>query len=192
MGRRKKDRIMAFEVLQPDTIHSSNGRICRNFVGYESDVRKLLEEEIRIPEKKNDKIIQKEFDIITGYQTEAREGMGNLGNDLISLLPIVLEKTVKTTTPYIYRIMDYGTGKLSQTFTTRKDAVSYIEKHIKTKTVIMHYNGKTDMQEFNQGYVDSILSTLEEDTIDFDVAQIGRGGEEGDIILLTIYKNKMT
>lgn len=186
---RKKEKIMAFDILQPDTLHPAYERICRNFVCYNTKVRECLADEIRRPELRNDPATGKEFDIICGYQTELRDGLGNLGLDLVSLVPISLEKTVKTTTPYIYRTMDYSQSKAPAVFGTKKDALQLIQKRVKTKNVLMHYNGITERREFDIDYIDEILGNLEEDTIDFDIEAIGRGDAEGDMILVSIYKN---
>ena len=189
MARKKKEKIMAFDVLQPDTLHAAHERICRNFICYDTKVKECLTEEIRRNELKNDPATEKEFDIICGYQTELRDGLGNLGLDLVSLLPVSLEKTVKTTTPYIYRTMDYSQSKAPAVFGTKKDALQLIQKRVKTKNVLMHYNGITERREFDIDYIDGILECLEEDTIDFDIEPIGRGDVEGDMILVSIYKN---
>lgn len=189
MARKKKDRIMAFEVLQPDTLHPETQRICRNFVCYESNVKDCLVESDRRESWKHDENTQREFDIICGYQTELRGGMGNLGMDLVSLVPVTLEKSVKSTTPYIYRTMDYSLNKPVETYGTRKDALAFIQKHIKTKNVIMHYDGVTERGELDLKRIEEIFSTIETDTIEFDIAQVGRNDMEGDIILVTIYKN---
>lgn len=191
MGRKKKEQLMAFDVLQPDTLHKPTERICRNFICYDSKVKDCLHNEIRKDDHKTDKDTEREFDIICGYQTELRGGIGNLGMDLISLLPVTLEKTVKTTTPYIYRLIDYSQTKSSAIFGTRKDALQFIQKKIKTKNVVMHYNGMTERCELDISQIDEILEGLEEDTIDFDIEPIGRGDVEGDTILVTVYKNCM-
>ena len=188
---RKKEKIMAFDILQPDTLHPAYERICRNFVCYNTKVRECLAEEMRRLEYKNDQTTEKEFDTICGYQTELRDGLGNLGPNLISLSSISLEKTVKTTTPYIYRTMDYSQSKAPVVYGTKKDALQLIQKKIKTKNVIMHYNGVTERCEFDIDRIDEIFSGLEEDTIDFDIEPIGRGDIEGDIILVTVFKNDM-
>lgn len=189
MARKKKDRIMAFDVLQPDTLHPETQRICRNFVCYESKVKDCLVESDRKENWKHSADIQREFDIICGYQTELRGGLGNLGMDLISLIPVTLEKSVKSTTPYIYRTMDYSLNKPVETYGTKKDALAFIQKHIKTRNVIMHYNGVTERGELDLKRIEEIFDTIEDDTITFDIAQVGRGDVEGDIILVTIYKN---
>jgi hypothetical protein len=189
MAKKKKEKIMAFDTLQPDTLHPAYERICRNFVCYDTKVRECLAEEMRRPEYKNDQTTEKEFDIICGYQTELRGGIGNLGLDIVSLLPVTLEKTVKTTTPYIYRTIDYSQAKVPAVFGTRKDALQLIQKRVKTKNVLMHYNGITERRELDIDYIDKILEGLEEDTIDFDIEAIGRGDAEGDMILVSIYKN---
>ena len=186
---RKKDKIMAFEVISPDPLHPHNDRVCRNFVCYSSNVRKCLEQEVRKPEYMKDPTITREMDILTGYQTEARDGLGNLSCDLVSLTPAVLEKTVKSTTEYIYRTRDYSTHKPGDCFGTRKDALSLIQKRIKTKNVIIHYNGITEKCEFNVDALNDIFSKIEEDTVELDIAPLGRNDVEGEIILVTIYKN---
>ena len=186
---RKKERIMAFDTLQPDTLHEATDRVCRNFVCFENKVKECLHTEDRRESWKNDAGREKEFDILTGYQTELRGGLGNLGRDLVSLLPVTLEKSVKTTTPYIYRTIDYSLSKAAVEFGTRKDALQLIQKKIKTKNVVMHYNGITERCEFDVDHIDEILGTLEEDTIDFDIEAIGRNDVEGDMILVSIYKN---
>jgi hypothetical protein len=66
-----------------------------------------------------------------------------------------------------------------------------IQKKIKTKNVVMHYNGMTERCELDISQIDEILEGLEEDTIDFDIEPIGRGDVEGDTILVTVYKNCM-
>ena len=186
---RKKEKVMAFDVMQPDTLHPATDRICRNFVCYDSKVKECLVSEDRKENWKHDIKIQKDFDILLGYQTELRGGLGNIGSDFVSLVPVTLEKTVKTTTPYIYRVTDYTLPRATETFGTKKDAIQYIQKKIKTKNVVIHYDGKTERCEMDPQHIDDILGTLEEDTIDFDIAQVGRGDVEGDIILITIYKN---
>ena len=191
MARKKKERVMAFDVLSPDTLHPHNERVCRNFVCYEGKVSECLVNEIRRPELKNDEKTLREFKVLTGYQTEARDGLGNLGLDMVSLLPVTLESSVKTTTPYIYRTIYYGEGRPDETFCTRKDAISYIQKKIKTKNVVMHYNGMTERCELTSGYLEDLFAMLEPDTIEFDITAIGRGGIEGDSVLVTIYKNCM-
>ena len=132
-----------------------------------------------------------EFDTLVGYQTELRGGLGCIGTDLVSLLPVTLEKTVKTTTPYIYGMLDYGQARASEVFCTRKEVLQYIQKKIKTKNVVMHYNGITERGELDTEHIDAILDGLESDTIDFDILPLGRGDTEGDIILVTVYKNCM-
>ena len=189
MARKKKDRVMEFSTLQPDTLHKETQRICRNFICYESNVKNRLIESGRKDSWKHSEDIQHEFDILCGYQTELRGGIGNLGLDIVSLTPITLEKSVKSTTPYIYRTMDYGLGKPVETYGTKKDALAFIQKRIKTKNVIMHYNGNTERCVLDIEKINEILGTLEEDTIDFDISQVGRGGDDGEIILVTIYKN---
>lgn len=191
MGRKKKEQLMAFDVLQPDTLHKATERICRNFVCYDSKVKECLHNEIRRDEYKADQDTEREFGIICGYQTELRGGIGNLGMDVVSLLPVTLEKTVKTTTPYIYRVMDYNQTKATAMFGTRKDALQLIQKKIKTKNVVMHYDGTTERCELDIDRIDKILEGLEEDTIDFDIEPIGRGDAEGNMILVTVYKNCM-
>lgn len=193
MARKKKDRLMAFEILSPDTLHPHTERVCRNFVCYESDVRTLLDVEIRNDKQylKTDETTKHEFDIIAGRQTELREGLGNLGIDMVSLVPISLEKSVKTTTPYIYRVRCYGESKLADSYGTRKEALSYIQKKIKTRRVVMHHNGITEKCDFDINHIDEVFNDLEEDTIEFDISQIGRGNTEGDTILVTVFKNDM-
>ena len=189
MGRKKQDRVMAFDTLQPDTLHKPTGKICRNFICYETKVKDCLYSEDRNERWKHDAKTQKEFDILTGYQTELRGGIGCLGTDMVSLIPVTLEKTVKTTTPYIYRIADYGTSRNTEAYGTRKDVLQYLQKRIKVKNVLMHYNGITERGEFDLNHIDEILGGLEENTVDFDVTPLGRGDAEGDVILITIYKN---
>ena len=186
---KKKERIMAFDILQPDTLHKATERICKNFVCFEKKVEECLMNEIRKPEHRNDENTLREFKVITGYQTELRDGLGNLGMDLVSLVPVTLEKSVKTTTPYIYRTMDYSLSKPVVSFGTKKDALQTIQKKIKTKNVIMHYDGNTERGELDIDHIDEILGTLEEDTIDFDIEALGRNDVEGDMILVSIYKN---
>ena len=186
---RKKEKIMAFKTLQPDALHSPTERICRNFICFDKNVKDCLCNEDTKDAWKHDITIQREFDTLVGYQTELRGGLGSIGMDLVSLLPVTLEKSVKTTTPYIYGMLDYGQARASEVFCTRKEVLQYIQKHIKTKNVIMHYNGVTERGELDLKRIDEIFSTIETDTIEFDIAQVGRGDIEGDIILVTIYKN---
>lgn len=190
MARKPKDKVMAFEILSPDTMHPHTERVCRNFICYNSKLKDTLVNEVRREEYKKDDKTLREFDIICGYQTEARDGLGNLGMDMVSVLPATLEKSVKSTTPYIYRTMDYSLNKPIETYGTKKEALAFIQKRIKTKNVIMHYNGVTEKCEFNIDHISSLLDTLEEDTIEFDIATLGRN-TEGDIILVTIFKNCM-
>ena len=181
MGRKKKERLMAFEILSPDTLHPHTERVCRNFVCYEGDVRGMLDAEIRKDKQylKTDENTKHEFDIIAGRQTELREGLGNLGLDMISLVPISLEKSVKTTTPYIYRIRCYGESKPTDSYGTRKEALSFIQKKIKTRRVIMHHNGITEKCDFDINHVDEVFNDLEEDTIEFDISRLGVGTPKG-------------
>ena len=193
MARKKKERLMAFEILSPDSLHPHTERVCRNFVAYENDVRRCLDEEIRKDKEylKTDEKTKLEFDLIVGRQTELREGLGNLGIDMVSLVPISLEKSVKTTTPYIYRVRCYGEGRLDDSYGTRKEALTAIQRKIKTRRAIMHYNGVTERADFDIDHIDEIFNGLEEDTVEFDISQIGRNNMEGDIILVTIFKNRM-
>lgn len=188
---RKKERLMAFDTLQPDTKHEMTERVCRNFICFEKNVRECLMNEDINESWKHEEGREKEFDILLGYQTEARGGLGNLGSNLVSLLPVSLEKSVKSTTPYIYKTMDYSLSKPGEVFGTRKDALQTIQKKIKTKNVVMHYNGVTEKGEFDINRIDEILGTLEEETIDFDIEPIGRNDVEGDMMLVSIYKNCM-
>ena len=188
MGR-KKERIMAFETLQPDTLHAPTERVCRNFVCSEKNVRECLLNEGRTESWKHDPARETEFNALLSYQTELREGLGNIGIDMVSLLPVTLEKSVKSTTPYIYRTMDYSLNKPSVVFGTKKEALQLIQRKIKTKNVVMHYNGVTEKGEFDIARVEEILGTLEEETVEFDIEPIGRGGIEGDMVLVTIFKN---
>ena len=188
---RKKERIMAFKTLQPDTLHSPTERVCRNFICFEKNVKDCLCNEDMKDAWKHDVAIQREFDTLVGYQTELRGGLGCIGMDLVSLLPVTLEKTVKTTTPYIYSMLDYSQARASEVFCTRKEVLQYIQKKIKTKNVVMHYNGITERGELDTEHIDEIFDGLESDTIDFDILPLGRGDVEGDIILVTVYKNCM-
>lgn len=189
---RRKERIMAFDTLCPDTLHNSSERVCRNFVCFESKVRQCLESEDRKESWKQDPGRKREFDTITGYQTDARGGIGNLGTNLVCLTQAVLEKTVKASTPYIYKVTDYTTAKTQEIFCTRKDALDIIQKKIKSKNAVMHYNGNVERGEVDIPHINSLLSTLEPDTVDFDICSVGRNNTEGEMILLTIYKNCMS
>lgn len=188
---RKKERIMAFDTLQPDTLHRHTERVCRNFVCFEKNIRDCLDSQCRKDDWKHSNTSESEIKTLLGYQTELRDGLGNLGIDMVSLVPITLEKSVKTTTPYIYRTMDYSLSKPAIVFGTKKDALQTIQKKIKTKNVVMYYDGKMERCEFNIDYIDQILGTLEEDTIDFSIEPIGRNGMEGDTVMVSIYKNCM-
>lgn len=193
MGRKKKERLMAFEVMSPDSLHPHTERVCRNFIAYENDVRRCLDEEIRTDKEylKTDEKTKLEFDLIVGRQTELRDGIGNLGIDMVSLVPISLEKSVKTTTPYIYRVRCYGDGRPDDSYGTRKEALTAIQRRIKTRRAIVHYNGVTERMDFDIDRVDAIFNILEEDTVEFDISQIGRNNTEGDMVLVTIFKNRM-
>ena len=193
MARKKKERLMVFEILCPDTLHDTSDRVCRNFIAYEKDVRACLENEIRKEKEylRTDEKTKREFDSIVGYQTELRDGLGNLGLDMISLVPITLEKSVKTTTPYIYRTGCYGEGRVEFTYGTKKEALAYIQKKIKVRRTVSHYNGVTERADFDIDHIDKLFDELEEDTIEFDISPIGRGGMEGDTIIVTIFKNDM-
>ena len=186
---RKKDKVMAFDTLQPDSLRIPSGRVCRNFICYESKVKDCLVEEDIEESWKHDAGRTKEFDTLVGYQTEARGGIGNLGNDIISLIPVTLEKSVKPSVEYIYRIFDYGTSKNDGIYCTKKEAVQYVQRKIKSKNVRLVYGGKVEKAELDIGGIDSILSELEPETLDFGIIPLGRGDVEGDMILLTIYKN---
>ena len=188
MARKAKDQIVAFEVMSPDPMHPHTERVCRNFVCFKNSLKDNLVNEIRKEELRKDEKTLREFDVICGYQTEARDGLGNLGMDMVSITPAVLEKSVKVSTPYIYRTLDYSLNKPVETFGTKKDALSFIQKRIKTKNAIMHYNGVTEKCEFNVERLSSLFDTLEADTVEFDIATLGRN-TEGDIILVTIFKN---
>lgn len=184
---------MAFEILSPDTLHRHTERVCRNFIAYEGDVRSCLESEIRKEKEylRNDENIKREFDLIVGRQTELRDGLGNLGLDMISLVPITLEKSVKTTTPYIYRTMDYSTSRPTIAYGTKKDALQTIQKKIKVRRTISHYNGITEKGDFDINHIEEVFNDLEEDTVEFDITPIGRNNMEGDTIIVTIFKNDM-
>ena len=188
---RKKERVMAFDVMQPDTLHAATERNCRNFICFEKNVRSFLDKECRRESWLHESTRDREINTLLGYQTELRDGVGELGMDVVSLLPITLEKSVKTTTPYIYRTIDYGAARPTAEYGTRKDAIDLIQKRIKTKGVVMHYNGITERGDLDFDRINEILGGLEEDTIDFDIEPIGRGDVEGDMILVTIYKNDM-
>lgn len=191
MAKKKKEKLVAFEILSPDTIHPHTDRVCRNFVCYESDLRKRLDDEVRREDFRNNQKIQKDFDTICGYQTEAREGLGNLYLDMVSVTPANLEKSVKTTTPYIYRTRYYGESKTPDIYGTKSDAIAQIQKRVKTRRALMHYNGVTERADFNIDHIESLLGTLEEDTVEFDISPICRGELEGDMLLVTIFKNDM-
>jgi hypothetical protein len=186
---KRKERIMAFDTLQPDTLHNANERICRNFICSESKVGECLRSEDRNENWKQDPARVREFDSLTGYQTEARGGLGNIGQNLVSLVPVALEKDVKPSTPYIYKAISYGSSSSPVIYGSRKDIIQFIQKKIKTRNVVMHYDGKTEKGELDIEHINSLFNILEPDTIDFDIVSLGRNDTEGDAVLVTIYKN---
>ena len=85
--------------------------------------------------------------------------------------------------------MDYSLNRPVEIYGTMKDALAFIQKHIKTKNVIMHYDGVTERGEFDLKRIEEIFAAIEADTVEFDIAQVGRNDMKGDIILVTIYRN---
>ena len=189
MGRRKKARIMAFETLCPDSQNKPTWRTCRNFICTEDKVKDCIVGSMRKEAYKKDIGISRDIETLLSFKTELRNGIGNIGDDMVALGPVELNKSIKTTTPYIYRVIDYTQAKAPEIYGTKKDALDIIQKKIKTKNAIVCYNGTRDRIEFNIDEVSDILTTLEDDTIDFDICTVGRGDVEGDILLVTIFKN---
>ena len=192
MGRRKKAKIMAFETLCADSLHAPIGRTCRNFICYEDRVRENISNSFRKDAYKKDIGIERDIDTLLSFKTELRDGIGNIRDDMISLIPVEVNKSVKPGIEYVYRVKDCTLAKPIDIYGTKKDALDYIQKKIKTKNALVCYNGNREKREFNIEDIDGILATLEEDTIDFDICSLGRGDAESDILLVTIFKNYLS
>ena len=189
MGRRKKAKIMAFETLCADSLHAPLGRTCRNFICYEDKVKDNILESFRKDSYRKEVGIVRDIDTLLSFKTELRDGIGNIRDDMVSLVPIEVNKTVKPGVSYIYRVKDYTLAKPTDFYGTKKDILDFMQKKIKTKNIMVCYNGVRERREFNVDEISDILSGLEEDTIDFDICPLGRGDAEGDILLITIFKN---
>ena len=66
-----------------------------------------------------------------------------------------------------------------------------MNKKIKVKTVAFNYNGITETCEYSTEKLEAIMDEMQDDTIDICITPIGRGGVEGDMILLVPYKNHL-
>lgn len=187
---RKKQPVMAFETLQPDSLRP-NKTIVRNFICYKDKVKDFLIAEDKEGRCNREKEIWNDFEKLLSFKTELRGGAGNIGSDDVFLEEIKLAPCVKPNTDFIWRVTDYGVSSNKFTYTNRKNAVSEVNKKIKVKTVAFNYNGITETCEYSTERLEAIMDEMQDDTIDICITPIGRGGVEGDMILLVPYKNHL-
>ncbi len=102
---------------------------------------------------------------------------------------VKLPTSVKTGTKYIYKVYDYSDDKVNTEYGTQKDAISFINKRVKTKYAYVTYNGQTEKIEYDAKTVTGILNELEETTSQFEIEPISRSGNTDETILVSIFKN---
>lgn len=187
---RKKQQIMAFESLQPDTLHP-NRMIVRNFISSKDTVRRYLEEEDRDGLSSMEPRIGEDFDKLLSFKTELRGGAGNIGSDDVFLEEVKLDPSVKPTTDFIWKVFDYGGSNRLLTYTCPKKAVDYVKRKIKTKIVEICYDGIKERCEFTPEKLEEIMSKVQDETIDISIIPIGRGGVENEMILMVPFKNHL-
>lgn len=188
MGRKKRE-IMAFETLCPDSLRKPSS-VCKNFIVYGDCVEKMLHKEVRSEELKTDSVL-KDFQSLLSFKTKYRDGLGNIGIDEVSLVPITLGSKVKGDTPYIYRILTYGETKTNPVYTTRKDAINDILRKVRVKSVFASYGGKNEEVELSEEMLNGIFDYIEKDTFDCAIVPLGRDGAKDLTILITIFKNDL-
>lgn len=187
---RKKQQIVAFESLQPDSLRT-NRTIVRNFICFKDHARRWLEEEDRNKLSLREVNIYEDMEKLLSFKTELRGGAGNIGSDDVFLEEIKLEPCVKPATDFIWEVIDYGAGATKPRYTNRKNAVDEVKRKIKTKTVMFNYDGTTETVDFTPERLEEIMDAMQDETINISVTPIGRGGTEGDMILLVPYKNHL-
>ena len=111
--------------------------------------------------------------------------------DDVSYEEVKLPASVKPGTKYIYKIYDYTGDKLSTEYGTQKEIVAHISKRIKTKYTYVMYNGEANKIEYSPKTVIDVLNELEKTTSQFSIEPLGRSGSTEDLMLVSIFENKI-
>lgn len=188
---KKKKKIVSLEVLEANsTWDYRKMKVLRNFVCNEEDAEKLVSEmDIRETWKHE-----------TGYQKKVKailapDGTRNASTvfygDDVSYEEVKLPASVKPGTKYIYKIYDYTGDKLNTEYGTQKEIVAHISKRIKTKYAYVMYNGEANKIEYSPKTVVDVLNELEKTTSQFSIEPLGRSGSTEDLMLVSIFENKI-
>lgn len=188
---RKKKKIVSMEVLEINSMWDyRNSKALRNFVCYEEDVEDTVKEMDTKETWKHEKDYEKQLKRVLA-PSGTRNASNSLYSDDVAYEEVKLPSTIKPATKYIYKVYDYCDGKVSSEYGTQKDALAYINKKIKTKSAYVSYNGRNGRIEYSQKAVGEILGWLEDTTSQFSIEPLGRSGDTGEMILVSIFKNRL-
>ena len=179
---RKKERYFSVEMLEEDSLREHYNPFL-NFICkesnlsdsfYECDVRDVLKE-------KNN-----EDDLKTILKKPDNKPIVFIGENMLLISEISLNKTPKESDKYLYRIYDYNENKWC--FCTFNEVLSYLNKKIKTKYAFTYYNGTNERIEFSEKDAANIVTRMTPGTHNICFSQINGRGEESEAILIVPFK----
>lgn len=188
---KKKKKILSVEMLEINsTWDYRNARIFNNFMCNQEDVESTMVDMDRKEYWKKGQQYKDEVKSILAPRGTRNASEMFFDND-VCVEEVKLPASIKPTTKYIYKIYDYSGDKLNIEYGTQKDAVAYISKKIKTKYAYVSYNGINGKIEYSPKAVVETLNSLENTTSQFSIEPLGRSGSTEDLLLVSIFENKI-
>lgn len=179
---RKKERIFSVEIPEEGSqfvyVNPFN-----NFIVKETNILNAFQEEDKqstLSEPANKK------DLEAIIKSLGNKQLNFIGNTALYIDEISLSKPLKSSDGYIYRLRDYNENKHG--FYTFNEVITYLKRKIKTKLVILSYNGTNETVEFSEKELSNIITRMSSDTHDISLVQTDGKTKESNLILITPFK----